>query len=230
MVAELVRQHAAELVARQGVDGVRGDHDQVPTTGERVQLVDREHGDHEPPVRQPVGLQHRSPGDIERGSLAPRGTACAEQRRQDDDLHRSEEEQQHGGEVPECECHEGDMPDHAQWQPHDSERQEPERDDGNDRQERRHRRTVDPAPCAGHRSSSRISTTIRRRSAWPYLHWEWSSLTVRISQALVTVCRYPRVHADVAYASRSHVVRGGPKGWSIVGDVRDISEGRGGER
>ena len=101
VMAELVGEHAAELVARQALDGVRRDDDEVPAAGEGVELVDGQHGDHEAPRRQAVGLQHRSPGDVEGRPFLSSRSAGAEQGRQDDDLHRSQEQQQHGGEVEE---------------------------------------------------------------------------------------------------------------------------------
>ena len=94
VVAELVRQHAAQLVARQGVDRVRRDDDEVAAAREGVELVDRQHGDHEAPRRQPVRLQHRSPRDVERCSFVPGRSAGTEQRRKDRNLHRAEEQQQ----------------------------------------------------------------------------------------------------------------------------------------
>ena len=61
VVAELVGQHAAQLVAGQRLDRVRRDHHQVAAARERVQLVRRQHGQHVPAPGQVVGLQHRPP-------------------------------------------------------------------------------------------------------------------------------------------------------------------------
>jgi len=45
MMAEFVCQHSAQLVARQRVERERGDHHQVATAREGVELVRRQHGD-----------------------------------------------------------------------------------------------------------------------------------------------------------------------------------------
>ena len=93
-MAELVSQHTAQLVARQRVDGVRRDDHEVPPAGERVQLVDRQHGDDESSGRQAVGLQDRSPGDVERRPLVSGRPPGTQQWGQDRHLHRTEEQQQ----------------------------------------------------------------------------------------------------------------------------------------
>ncbi len=80
VMTEFVSEYATQFIARQRVDGERGDHDEVSTAGEGIQLVCGEYH-HDISLRRLTGgLEHRSPCGVEPDPLVTRGVSGTDQR------------------------------------------------------------------------------------------------------------------------------------------------------
>ena len=76
VVAELVGEHAGELVLGQLVDGERRDDDEVAAAGEGVDLVERQHAEDVALRREVVHPGEAAPERLDHAQLV-RASACA---------------------------------------------------------------------------------------------------------------------------------------------------------
>jgi len=136
VVAQLMGEHAAQFVTRKCLDRIRGDHDEVPAAGERIQVVRWQHGEHVPVGRSVDHLQHGAPRRSQHGLLVAGGAACPEQGREHMELHRPQEQEDHRGHVPGGERPERNLPDQLHREPENEGRQQPDREHRHHRCER----------------------------------------------------------------------------------------------
>ncbi len=138
----LVSKHTGHFVTRQFFDRERGDHQQTSTACKGVQIVGWQNRQCEAPVRDRQLLGHTAPRRFESLRLFGRGSSSAQHAPHQDLLQRSPKHHDHGTKMQSGKGPKPNVPPDTHGQPEHHERDQPHRDDGDQRQYRSERRQL----------------------------------------------------------------------------------------